>query len=157
MPSAIPPRQNTRRLIVTAALGLTAVFGLFLAGALSYLAATARIDRTLQVEDAADAWLVALLDAETGSRGYVIASEQKAFLEPYEAALKTERATAARVTTLVAGDPAQADAVRVAEAHAQIVLDRLREIVALVRAGHRDEGDGTAGGDDGALGATRGE
>jgi PAS domain S-box-containing protein len=139
MPNAIPPRENTRRLIVSAALGLCAVIGLFAAGSASYVSASARVDHTLEVQAAADEWLVALLDAETGARGFILVSDQSAFLEPYAASLRTERATATRVANLVASDPDQAQAVRVAERHAQSALERLREYVALVRAGHRDE------------------
>ncbi len=139
MPGAIPPRGNTRRLIATAVLGLCAVIGLFASASASYVSASARVDHTLQVQEAVDEWLVALLDAETGARGYVIVPHQNAFLDPYEAALRTERATAARVAALVAGDPDQAEAARVAERHARAALEQLRELVTLVRSARRDQ------------------
>ena len=120
-------------------MGLCAVIGLFVAGSVSYLSANARIDHTLQVQEAADEWLVALLDAETGARGYIIVSEQRAFLDPYESALQTERATAARVASLLADDPSQAETAKAAEQHAQVALERLKELVALVSAGHRSK------------------
>jgi PAS domain S-box-containing protein len=142
MPGAILPRENTRRLIISAALGLCAVIALFGVGSVSYLSASARVDHTLEVQAAADEWLVALLDAETGARGYIIASGQAAFLAPYESALATERDSAARVKNLVASDLSQAETAQAAEKHARASLDSLRDLVLLARSGHRDQAIG---------------
>jgi len=135
----VPPHKHAKRLIISAALGLSAVVGLFAASAISYLSANASVDHTLQVQQAADEWLVALLDAETGARGYVIASRRDAMLEPYESALRTERATAERVKSLVDKDAPHAENVALAEHQAKVVIEGLREVVGLVRSGDRDE------------------
>jgi PAS domain S-box-containing protein len=138
-PSSRPQHKHARRLIISAALALSAVVGLFTASSISYMSANAAVDHTLQVQQAADEWLVALLDAETGARGYVIASRQDGMLEPYEAALKSERATAEHVKQLVNKEAPHAWNVQIAEGEARVVLDSLRELVALVRAGRREE------------------
>jgi PAS domain S-box-containing protein len=138
MPSTIPPRPNTERQLWGAALGLASLIAVFAAGAVSYASANLWLHRMLHVRQEADDWFLALLDAEAGARGYII-SAQSGFLAPYESALRGERAKAAIVKSLVRDDAIQVQNIEVAERDIQRAMNRLRELVELVRAGRRDE------------------
>jgi CHASE3 domain sensor protein len=56
-------------------LGLAAVVLLCASSVTGYLSSTWWVDRTLEVRQELDAWLGALLDAETGARGYIAEGE----------------------------------------------------------------------------------
>jgi CHASE3 domain sensor protein len=83
-------------------------------------------------------WRAAVLDAEAGARGY-IASEQAAFLDPYNSGLERARTKASLLRSLVADNPTQLQNVEAADRDGQLVMDDLRELVTLVKAGHREE------------------
>jgi PAS domain S-box-containing protein len=144
MPSAVPSRPRGGKFFLAAAISLVAVLALCAVSAVSYVASTRWVDHTLDVRAAVYEWLTAVLDAETGSRGYV-ASDQAVFLEPYESALAGERAKAALVRSLVADNPGQMQNVEAADRDAQVVMDHLRELVELMKAGHRDAEDRPVG------------
>jgi PAS domain S-box-containing protein len=150
MPGTVPPARNDSPLFMGAALGLVVVIGLFSAAIVAYAAANERIDHTVKVDHMADEWLASLLAAETEARGYLITG-QAAFLDPYNVALKRERASAAQVKSLVTDNETQVRNVEIAERDAAAATDRLRETVALVRAGHRDEAVGTLASGEGNL------
>jgi len=147
MPGSVPPR-NDSSLFLGAALGLSVVIALFSAAVVAYASANEWIDHTVKVDHAADEWLGSLLAAETEARGYMITG-QPAFLYPYGVALKRERASAGQVKSLVTDNETQLRNVDLAERDAAAATDRLRETVALVRAGHREEAIGTLSGGDG--------
>lgn len=125
---------------------LAALLAALLAGVLAVLCATSavavardrdRADRSQRVSAAADALLVALLDAETGQRGYLLTGDD-AFLQPYEEGRQRVPAALERLQAEAAEVPAaRAPAQRLAAAVA--AKDRLvQRIVALARAGQTD-------------------
>lgn len=131
-------QENAKRIVLVAAVVLSVVIALFVAGALSYAAANGLVDRTLQIQRTADQWLAALLDAETGARGYLLVGEP-VFLEPFEAATVRERDDARRIRALVADNPLQSENVKIADQHALDAVAHLKELVALVRDGRHEE------------------
>jgi PAS domain S-box-containing protein len=138
MPDAVSPPPSTRGLFLGAALGLLAAVTLCGVTAAAYVSSVRWVDHTLEVRQESSQWLASVLDAETGARGFV-AGGLPVFLEPYDAALPTERAKASLVRSLVADNPTQMRNVEVADHDALAVLDDLRVLVALVKAGHRDD------------------
>jgi PAS domain S-box-containing protein len=138
MPSATLVRPQAGRLLLAAAIGLAAVVGLFAFSVREYVASLEWVDRTVEVRQELDEWLVALLDAETGARGY-IASDRPVFLEPYSASLSRERATASRVRSLVADTLSQVHNVEVADADARAVMAELADLVGLVHAKQQEQ------------------
>ena len=106
--------------------------------ALLYAQALRWVEHTIEVRQEAYEWVTALLDAETSARGFV-AGENPMLLAPFEAALSAERKKAALVRELVADNPSQVHDVEEADGRAQEVTEGLRALVALVRAGHRDQ------------------
>ena len=137
-----PPKPRGRprpgRLILGAALSLAAVLVLFAVSLDAYIADARWVDHALDLRKEAYEWVLALVDAETGARGY-LATDRPIFLEPYEAAQLRERATAARVRALGADSATQIQNVEAADYDALVMMDDLRSRVALARAGHRDE------------------
>ena len=125
-------------MLLGAAFGLAAVIALFAVAVAAYVSATEWVDHTVKVDETVDEWLATLLEAETGVRGYLLAGTP-AFLSPYESALEKERGLAERVRALVSDNPSEIRNVQSADAEARAAMDRLRETVALVRAGRRDE------------------
>jgi PAS domain S-box-containing protein len=132
------PRQNQRRAILGAALGLGAVIVLSALAAASYVSANRWVDHTLEVQKQADEWTIALLESGTAVRGYVV-SGQPDLLAPYDAAARRERVEAATVRGLVVDNPVQAQNVEAADHDAQEAMKRFRELVALMNAGRREE------------------
>ncbi|HVU02604.1 MAG TPA: ATP-binding protein [Polyangiaceae bacterium] len=121
-----------------AAVGLLLVAVIFGAVASSYRAANEWVHHTVVVHHAAERWLAAVLDAESRMRGYVVSGQQD-FLDSHAAALRVERERATRLRELVVNDPIQTKNVDAAERDVLELLERQRELVALVHAGHRDE------------------
>jgi PAS domain S-box-containing protein len=138
MPRSVPTQPRGGRLSLGAALSLVSLIAICAAGAGAYVSAVRWVDHTLEVRQVAYEWLTAVLDAESGARGY-IASGHTDFIEPYRRAIESERAAAALVSTLVADNPAQLDNVASGNRDAEIIVNHLRELVALVDAGRRDE------------------
>jgi signal transduction histidine kinase/CHASE3 domain sensor protein/ActR/RegA family two-component response regulator len=139
MPGSFPPVKNAKRFLLGGAVALVAVIALFVAGTSSYFSANRWVDHTLQVQRATDEWLAALLNAEAGARGYVIAPENSAFVRTYEAGQGREREVSARLLELVADNPLQTEQVRVAQRHARTTIDHQRELFDLVRTHRLDE------------------
>jgi PAS domain S-box-containing protein len=132
------PRQNQRRAILGAALGLGAVIVLSVSAGVSYVSANRWVDHTLEVQKQADEWTIALLESGTAVRGYVV-SGQPDLLAPYDVAARRERVEAAIVRGLVVDNPVQAQNVEAADHTAQVAMKRFRELVALMNAGRREE------------------
>jgi PAS domain S-box-containing protein len=137
-PSAPHVKPRPARLFLVAALLLTAVLLLFASSVRSYVVASRWVDHTLEVRKEVYEWLTALVDAETGVRGY-LATDQALFLEPYEEALVRERAIAARLQSLVADNSEQAAHFEVADHDAQVTIADLKDRVALARRGQRGD------------------
>ncbi|HEX4337613.1 MAG TPA: ATP-binding protein [Polyangiaceae bacterium] len=125
-------------MLLGTAFGLSIVIGLFALAVASYVSATEWVDHTVKVDESADEWLAALLEAEAEVRGYVITGTPT-FLGTYESALERERERAREARTLVADSAMEVRNVEEADVAARAAVERLRETVALVRAGHRDE------------------
>jgi PAS domain S-box-containing protein len=119
-------------------LGLASIIALSAVAANAYLDATRDVAHTLEIRQGVYEWQVALLDAETGARGY-LATGQRAFLEPYEAALARERSHAAGARELVAGSPEQLANVEATDRDARGALDELAELITLAETDHRGE------------------
>ena len=80
-----------------------------------------------------DETMLLTLDAETGGRGFLISGDE-AFLEPYNTANQKIGGNLARLRTLVADNPKQAEAVNKLESHSSHErLDVLRQSIELRR------------------------
>jgi PAS domain S-box-containing protein len=137
MPRSPIERPRSGRVFIGVGLVLLAVAGLSAGAVRAYARATTMADHTLDVRRETLGWLNALVDAETGVRGYV-ASGDPSFLEPYTAARPRERQQAAHVHELLAGEPLAAE-VDAADRDARRTLDQLDELVTLTRSGHRSD------------------
>ena len=73
-----------------------------------------RVVDSFEVIQSADAVLVALIDAETGQRGFIITGEDR-YLEPYYLGLRNLDESFARMSNLSAGEPAQAERIAALE------------------------------------------
>lgn len=136
--TALPHGPKVGKMFVIAAVALLAISGLCAMAVGAYATATARADQTLEVRRHIYEWRMALIDAETGARGYV-ASSDPIFLEPYEAAVASERSRAEVLRTLIAGASEKLARFAVADRAARQAMAHLAELVVLVRNGHRDE------------------
>jgi len=137
-PPTTSPQPRAGRLFLGAAVSLAALLLLFAASLNDYISASRWVDRTLELRTQVYEWLTALVDAETGARGY-LATDQPLFLEPYQSALLRERATANRVRGLIGDSPLQKQNIEVADRDAQVMMSDLSGRVALIKAGRRDQ------------------
>jgi PAS domain S-box-containing protein len=135
MPRAVPSRPGPRRLFVGAAIGLVSAVALCSAAFSAYLSSARWMDRTVELRQE---WLTSLLDAETAARS-TIAAGPLGSPAPYDSALLTERAKASLLRDMVVDDPRQLQNVGNAERDAQALIDAMTGLVALAKAGHRDE------------------
>ena len=133
-----PKQMGATRVALGAAAALLAVLALSGASAASYASATRWVDHSFEVRRTFSEWLTAVLDAETGARGY-IATGNPTFLAPYEGALEREPSLAVTARSLTADEPQEAPNVERASRNADAVMTRLRELVELVKEGRRDE------------------
>jgi PAS domain S-box-containing protein len=138
MSQALAPRPRPERLLIGAALGLAAIVALCAVATSAYLDATRDVARTMEVREGIYAWQATLLDAETGARGY-LATGRPLFLEPYASALEKERAEAAKVRSLAADNPRQAQNVEAADRDARAAMDELVALVTLASSDRRDD------------------
>jgi PAS domain S-box-containing protein len=136
MPRSRTPRSDAGRVFLTAGVALAAVVVLGAVAAGAYARATAEGEKTLEIRRNAGEWLAAEVDAETAVRGYV-ASGETVFLDPYSAGVARAHAQAARVRDLLAAAKDQATPIDQAEQDGQRSLDRLADMLALIRAGRR--------------------
>lgn len=104
---AVPRREVGRRLSIVISLLLVlaaASASLFLVRSVD--SQLGDIASTYEVRRQARELILALVDAETGQRGFLITQDPK-YLEPYEAASASLDGTYRNLMTLVAGDPVQ--------------------------------------------------
>ena len=138
MPHTVPKSQPNNRLRIGAALGLLSLLGLVAFGLMSYLSMDRWIAHTVEVRQEADDWLVALLEAQTGVRGYIMSGQRQA-LGTYESAVRRERRQAGVVGALVSDNEVQVHNAALAADAALATMTALRELATLVATGHRDE------------------
>jgi signal transduction histidine kinase/CheY-like chemotaxis protein/CHASE3 domain sensor protein len=117
---------------------LAAVIGLSAAGAAAYVGANRMVVHTLLVQDRISDWAVALLEAQAAMRGYALSQDER-FLGPYEAGVRREHKVAASLRRLIVDGDAQLQNIEDTDRDAEASLGRMRDLVALVQAGHRDE------------------
>src|SRR5215472_6179043 len=141
-------RGVQRLLGLMAGICLAAVIGLSAAGAATYVGANRLVVHTLLVQDRISDWAVALLEAQAAMRGYALSQDER-FLAPYEAGVRRERTVAASLHGLITDGDAQLQNIEDTDRDAQTSLDQMRDLVALVRAGHRDEAVARIGAGDG--------
>jgi PAS domain S-box-containing protein len=135
MPRSVPSRPHARRLLLGAAFGLAAAVALCSAAFSAYLSSARWVDRT---QEARQEWLTALLDTEEGARSYIVGGAVGS-TGSYDSALVTERAKALSLRGMAADDAKQVLNVEIADRDAQALVDDLGGMVALARAGHRDQ------------------
>jgi PAS domain S-box-containing protein len=138
VPRSLSTRPRTGRAFLAIALLLLAVVGLGVSAVTSYAHTVAEIEHTLDIRRQTMDWLNVVVDAETGARGYV-ASDDIEFLDPYTHARARERTQAKAVRDLLAEPPELALRARDADRDAHLTMDRLGELVSLVKAGRRKE------------------
>jgi PAS domain S-box-containing protein len=131
-------RPRTGRGFVAAAVALLVVAGLSAAAVSAYATASAHAGHTMEVRQQLTDWAGALIDAETGVRGY-LASDDLQFLEPYRLAVPRARKQAEAVRHLVAEEPAQVRAFEGVERDARLAMQQLEAIVALAQSRRRDD------------------
>ncbi|HSZ81465.1 MAG TPA: ATP-binding protein [Polyangia bacterium] len=129
-------RPRAGRVFLAAAVAVLAVAGLSAVAVSSYATSTEASDHALEVLRQIYEWQGALVDAETGVRGYV-ASNERMFLEPYTAALPGERRQAAVLRLLLDGRPSQLSRLDQTERDARLCVSHLGDLVALVNDGRR--------------------
>ena len=99
--------------------------------------ATSRIDRTYQVLSTIDQLLARLVDAETGTRGFLLTGRRD-FLQPYEEASPSVATVASHLTMLVDENPAQQMRARQLMDLSRKRMDDLRVVVSDFRAARTD-------------------
>jgi PAS domain S-box-containing protein len=135
---SVSAHSRAGRLLLGGAVALGLVIALCVTSAVSYLSATRGVEHTLDVRNGIYEWKAALLDAETGARGY-IAADRELLLEPYERSLAPERQWATRLRGLVADNATQIRNVEEADQDAREALADLERLVHQVRSGHQPE------------------
>jgi signal transduction histidine kinase/CheY-like chemotaxis protein/CHASE3 domain sensor protein len=120
-----------------AAVALLAIAALSGAALRDYADATAEVDHTMQLRRETYEWLYALIDAETGVRGYV-ASNDPRFLEPYMEGLPRARAHAEALRALVGGEAEQLRLFDAVDQQARRAVTHLSDLVGLMKEGRRD-------------------
>jgi PAS domain S-box-containing protein len=127
------------RRALTAWLALLAVVGLAASVAVWQLRASrALVEHTYEVLDQTGDLLEAVLDAETGQRGYLLTGEEP-YLAPYDAARRRLDAVLARLRGLVADNPAQTARLPAIRELLDARLAALERGVALRREGRAEE------------------
>ncbi len=130
-----------RRTVALLFLGVLAL--LFIVAAAGWLTArtaahTEEVIRERDLRMATGVIQTALLDAETGQRGYVLTAEAR-YLEPYTAALPVVRDAFARLSGLFHAQDRSEERLRQLRGDIDAKLAELAETVELTRAGRRDE------------------
>ena len=138
MPHTVPTRGRNRRLWIGAAFGVSSLIALVVAGIVSYVAAYGWVDHTLQVRQQLDEWSLAAMDAETSMRGYVLSGDLQ-FANRFQSAVDRQVRQAELVRGLVADNRAQAENVAQAVAADLTSIARMKEVVATVARGQRDQ------------------
>ena len=99
---------------------------------------TSEVIRERQIRMVSGTLQVAMLDAETGQRGYVLTGEER-YLEPYTAALPVVRKNLTELAKLYAAE--DRSLTRIADLHGQVEtkLTELAETIDLVKNGQREQ------------------
>ena len=95
------------------------------------------VDQTIEVRQLAGEFLRAVLDVETGVRGYLL-SDDKTFLEPYQAAAPKLAATLERLRVLAANDPTQRARLQQISQTSQELNEVYRQMLERAAQGRRD-------------------
>jgi CHASE3 domain sensor protein len=130
--------QSAGRLFLAGAVGLALVVTLFGLALASYAAAVQTVDHTLEVREQSYQWGGALVDAETSARAYLSESHDGSAAS-YDDAIRRARSQQETLRALVSDSPSQLRNVAVAAGDADAVVASLDALVALGRAGRRDE------------------
>src|SRR6478609_2230173 len=88
----------------------------------------AKVDESRRILATLDEMLIALQDAETGVRGYLITGE-RAYLEPYDKAIPRLDPQVAELRRLLASSPEQLDVVPILHAYVRRHVERLDDIL----------------------------
>jgi PAS domain S-box-containing protein len=121
--------KRLEALLAVAALSiLAAVITLSFVDWREYSEAASATRHTQQVVNAADGLLAAVIDAETGQRGYLLTGDKK-YLEPYAAALSVIPDRLRSLISLTAADSVQAGRVRLLSPLVTEKLDELRQVI----------------------------
>ncbi|HYO93182.1 MAG TPA: ATP-binding protein, partial [Polyangiaceae bacterium] len=115
-----------------------AVVALCVQAALGYVSAVGWIQHTLEVEHELDEWTISMLEVETNVRGF-LGSENPVFLSRADAAVEAASAHARSLRRLVADNADQSRKVALAQSEATATVEHLREKLARVEAGRRNE------------------
>src|SRR5438477_12843716 len=94
-------------------LGIAAVILLFIVGLsyrqwLQYTVANAQAAQTREVAGSVDRLLLALVDAETGQRGFLLTGEDR-YLEPYNQAIQAIPNELSKLNALLSARPNESD------------------------------------------------
>jgi signal transduction histidine kinase/CheY-like chemotaxis protein len=118
---------------LVAAAVIAAVFVLFRASEADHL-----VSDTFEVRQVARDLMSALQDAESGQRGYLLTQDER-YLEPFDRAVTVAPAAVDRLHKLASDDRSQQDRLNSVGPVIDAKLDELRQTVALMRQGQRDE------------------
>ncbi len=134
-----PPRRARPRLAVLASLALVVL------AAAAALIMTAGIDRqlvdvtqTYEVRNQARELTIALTEAESGQRGFMLTQDQK-YLEPYRRAVAGIDTRIKTLVAITAADPRQADRVAAISDSISIKLAEMARTVDLIQSGRPGE------------------
>lgn len=134
-----PPRRARPRLAVLASLALVVL------AAAAALIMTAGIDRqlvdvtqTYEVRNQARELTIALTEAESGQRGFMLTQDQK-YLEPYRRAVAGIDTRVKTLVAITAADPRQADRVAAISDSISIKLAEMARTVDLIQSGRPGE------------------
>jgi PAS domain S-box-containing protein len=130
--------QPTGRLFLGGALGLALVVTLCALGLSSYAAAVQTVEHTVEVREQSYQWGGALVDVETNARAY-LSQNADGVPASYDDAIRRERGQEETLRSLVSYSPEQLRNIDAAAKDANAVVASLDALVALARAGKRDE------------------
>ncbi|MFT4265664.1 MAG: CHASE3 domain-containing protein [Xenophilus sp.] len=123
--------------LVLAVLAVLVLVGINEAGYRQSGKALAEMDRAQQARVTVDLLLQAMLDAETGQRGFMLTGDAS-YREPYDSALQEIDAHLAQLRLLYADQPAQAAQVAQLSAHVARKLAEMQMSLRLMREGKED-------------------
>jgi signal transduction histidine kinase/CheY-like chemotaxis protein len=131
--------SRKRILALAAAIALMCFAGAAAVGALFRAAdAEKSVNRTIEIRQLARDLLTITLNAETGIRGFLLASDE-AFLDPYQAAPRQISETVERLTALTRDNPVQQQGLTAISRTTEQLMDFYRNVLVLTGQGKRDE------------------
>lgn len=131
----LPRRPGTRRLRIYLSLALVILAGaasLFLLRGVD--GQLSDVSRAQDIREQAQKLIIALVDAETGQRGYLLTVDPQ-YLEPYDSATATIESTYQRLLELVEGSPGQRTTIQSLGPLIDAKTAEMAETVELARAG----------------------